>query len=107
MLKFRTNKENIVSDNLYARTNHGQVDLWQTPSYVTHMCLMSSRGYRSSVRGNKAVRALRCYLEYVGWSLHGSRRTQEELDEVMERVARHKEDIESLFNADGLEVYTL
>jgi hypothetical protein len=42
------------------------MDLRQTPSYVTYMCLMSGDGVRHEVTGKAAVRALRCYLEWVG-----------------------------------------
>lgn len=40
-------------------------DLWQTPSHITHMALMTHNGYASSARGKKAKRALLIYAEWV------------------------------------------
>ena len=41
------------------------LDLWQTPTDVTLMCLMTKDGPQWALRGGAAVRALKCYMEWV------------------------------------------
>jgi hypothetical protein len=39
--------------------------LWQTPTYITEMCLMTHEGVVPHLRGPDATRALRCYLVWL------------------------------------------
>jgi hypothetical protein len=50
--------------NLYLRINGHSVELWQTPTYITNMCLMTSKGLKPKVTGKQAARALNCYFEW-------------------------------------------
>lgn len=42
-----------------------KVELWQTPSYITYMCLMTPDGVKEA-KGVEAIRALKCYVEWAG-----------------------------------------
>ena len=63
--------ENNMSMNLYCNIDDKQVDLVQTPTHITYMCLTESDGIHYQVTGKKAVRALRCYLEWNTGRLNG------------------------------------
>ena len=60
-----------MSMNLYARVNKQRIELWQTPTSITYMCMMDTDGVHSEFTGAKAKRALRCYLEWVMSTLNG------------------------------------
>ena len=54
-----------MSMNLAVSCDGIDLKLWQTPTYITRMCLMTENGYRSRVKGNNAMRAVFCYLQWV------------------------------------------
>lgn len=53
-----------MSMNLCLTVDGKDIDLWQTPTYVTNMCLMTSKGVKRTVSGKKAERALQAYFEW-------------------------------------------
>ena len=80
-----------MSMNLHCCTKSGQIELWQTPTCVTYMCLVDSEGaIRNEVRGKEARRALQIYLRWVDNFTNGAWENQEDLDDARERVREHK-----------------
>lgn len=68
------------------------IDLWRTPVHITYMCLMGSNGLIDQATGDDAVRALRCYCEWVNSTGIQSASTKEEAALLNERnmdVLRH------------------
>jgi hypothetical protein len=51
--------------NLHIEFDGVDQEVYQTPTYITYMCLMGASGINSEVTSNKAIRAVNCYLEYV------------------------------------------
>ena len=51
--------------NLHARIGAEDLGLWQTPTYITWMCMMTPVGVGNMFRGKKATRSLLCYIEWV------------------------------------------
>jgi hypothetical protein len=54
-----------MSDNLYISVNGEEISLCQTPTYVTCMCLMTSKGVKRSLKGKQAIRAFRIYIQWL------------------------------------------
>ena len=53
-----------MSMNLCLTVDGKTVELWQTPTYITDMCMMTSKGVKSVMSGKQAMRALRIYFEW-------------------------------------------
>lgn len=75
-----------MSMNLYAKINGVKLDLWQTPTYITYICLMHHDGIHNDVTGQDAVKALMCYQEWVSHNLDGVWTDEEEYEFMKERV---------------------
>ena len=60
-----------MSMNLHCKIDDEQIDLVQTPTHITYMCLTESAGRRCYLTGKRAIRALRCYLEWNRGRLDG------------------------------------
>jgi len=56
-----------MSMNLYCVN----LDLWQTPTYITNMCCMTEEGIMHTLTGADAIRALNCYMEWVSSHING------------------------------------
>lgn len=100
-----------MSMNLGATCNDGRaIELYQTPTYITRMILVSSDGPVASLKGKKARRALHSYIEWVleeGSQVFDS---DEEYSEYLERAnirREHARDIEKFLDCPDLEVYWL
>ena len=78
-----------MSMNLFMKKDKTAIDLWQTPTHITHMCLMSDTSIEAEVTGKKAVRAMRCYMEWVRSTLNGVWDDPELLKSAQERVTEH------------------
>lgn len=96
-----------MSMNLHAKTCSGTIDLWQTPTYITRMCLMSASGQKNRVKGKRATRALRCYIEYCRGTLDGSWSSSVDLQLRIESFREHKKFIDTIINEKSLEVYMM
>lgn len=87
-----------------------KVNLWQTPTYITYMCLMTTKGVEDAA-GERAVQALKCYVEWAGSLLphsvyrSGSEEEQEN-NEFRELLTEHIAKINSAIEQqETLEVY--
>lgn len=89
-----------------------KVKLWQTPTYITYMCLMTPKG-ADYATGAEAVRALKCYVEWAGSLLpHSAYRSgseeEQENNEFRELLTEHIAEINSAIEQqETLEVYYL
>lgn len=89
-----------------------KMDLWQTPTYITHLCLMDHDGIHLEVKGKAAARALRCYFEWVKslrpHSVITTKEQEEENNDHDEMCRELEQEIIHLVkNPRGLEVYAL
>lgn len=53
-----------MSMNLYLKINDIPFELWQTPTYITKMCMTSSNRVETRLFSTEAIRAIRCYMEW-------------------------------------------
>lgn len=61
-----------MSMNLTLKVNSRNIELWQTPTYITYMCLMDSDGkYSTKTELEEAKRAIHCYLTWVESTTNG------------------------------------
>ena len=73
-----------MSINLHFHSGKKKLDVWQTPTYITEMCLMNKDGYmRFEVYGKAALRALHMYRTWVG-TMPGSKEHIERVKEFSE-----------------------
>lgn len=63
---YRNNYRYIaMSINLYVICDGVSLDLVQTPTYITCMCMMSCDGVKSKLKKKHALRAVNCYLMWA------------------------------------------
>ena len=97
-----------MSMNLHLKVDGSNIDLWQTPTYITNMCLVSSKGVENEVAGKKAIRAMNAYLEWVKQTVSGTYNSLEEANEYREVVNEHEKEILDVLNtAKTIRVYQL
>jgi hypothetical protein len=81
-----------MSMNLECRVNRKPISLWQTPTWITYMCLATKDGIQSELTGASARRAMYCYIEYIKGRLNGVWTSNEDYEavavDVREEVAR-------------------
>jgi hypothetical protein len=75
-----------MSMNLNLRVDGVNVDLWQTPTYITYMCLMTSKGQKAKLEGKKAVRAIFMYFEWCKSIQGGSMNTKNHMRDVLRAI---------------------
>ena len=79
-----------MSMNLYITVDGRELELYQTPSHITNMCMMGTDGeVKSEVKGKKAQRAIACYLEYVNSMKSGAFKSQEDYEMAARCVNEH------------------
>jgi len=54
-----------MSHNLQITIDGEHIDVRQTPSHITFMCMMSPTGWTIHLKGKKAKQAARAYLAWV------------------------------------------
>ena len=54
-----------MSINLNISSNLGKLDIYQTPTYVSYMCVVDGKGDLKSRQGKKALRSIQIYLQWV------------------------------------------
>jgi hypothetical protein len=72
--------------NLCLRINGESYNLWQTPTHVTYMCLMTSKGVKPVMSGKQALRALQIYFEWCEYSCHVVHIAKEHIEDVTEAI---------------------
>lgn len=71
-----------------------QVELWQTPTWVTYMCLSYNPETAEPDGGHEGVR--RRYGYWVSSHLNGSWKDHEELEDERQRINEHLELVNSV-----------
>lgn len=85
-----------MSMNLHLQVDGYKIDLWQTPTRITNMCLVDENfRVASEVKGKKAKRAIAIYLTWVRGTLDGAWESEEELDTQQEIVFEHIDKIKT------------
>lgn len=94
-----------MSMNLHCK----QVELWQTPTKITYMCMTFAKGKVTSVKGKRAAAALKRYLWWACLMDLVWTGTKEELrEEVRIRRVHEKEVLQAIKdNPRRLEVFIM
>lgn len=86
-----------MSSNLVITANGKNIKVWQTPTEITYLCLMTKDGIKSRVTGDDAKRALLCYITWVSQTLGGFKQTpltmNDELDYARDTTKKHVESL--------------
>lgn len=83
-----------MSMNLTLEVDGRDIELWQTPTYITHMCLMDSDGkYSTKTTPIEARRAIWCYITWVESTTNGVWESSEALQEARDLVNSHRKEI--------------
>lgn len=99
-----------MSMNLYLRVDGKEVDLYQTPTHVTRMCLADgeSFGYKWDVKGKRAKQAVTAYCHWVQSCSYGKYNSGEEAVDARKLVDQHiKGIIEEVKKGKKIEVYQM
>lgn len=94
--------------NLHATCNGKPIDLYQTPTHITRMILVSSDGPVTSLKGKKARRALYSYLVWVlnlGTQVFNSEEEKRDYYEQMKWREAHAKEVQEFLKCSYLEVY--
>jgi hypothetical protein len=83
-------------------------ELWQTPTYITHMCLVDSDGFVNNLFAEDALRGLEAYKIWVKSHTNGAWGNHEDLEGMRNLVTSHIEDLEiSVKQAKKIELLML
>lgn len=83
-----------MSMNLTCSVGGHEVSLWQTPTFITYMCLSINPKTKKPDGGHAGVR--RRYILWVESTLNGVWRDQDDLDAQREAVREHTDMIKKL-----------
>jgi hypothetical protein len=83
----RTNRNYEMSMNLAVKFGKYRFDLWQTPTYITYMCIGNKT--TSKLNGARAKEALERYIIWAESTLNGVWDSEEELEFNRFAVAQH------------------
>lgn len=70
------------------------IDLWQTPTFITWMCLSYNPKTKKPDGGQEGVR--RRYLQWVASKLNGVWTDKEELEYMEQRIKEHTKEVLSV-----------
>ncbi len=94
-----------MSMNLVAFVGKEEVNLYQTPTHITYMCLMNKDGLiEHELTGDEAKRALFLYLEWVKSTNNGVWEDEEALESARQRLGFHVSSIMEIINEEALVV---
>ena len=99
-----------MSMNLHASCAGKPIELYQTPTYITRMILVSSNGPVACLKGKQARRALHSYfawLLYPKSQVFGSDKEYEEFKNMLEVRKNHVKEVQKFLESPDLEVYEL
>lgn len=96
-----------MSENLYAETKNGEIELWKTPTQITYMCLVNVNGEIVEKKNKQAQLALQIYLQWVKESINGIYSSQEQIDNRKQAIESHIQYIKRFLNEPSLKVYFL
>ncbi len=78
-----------MSMNLHIKVNGKDLELFQTPTQITEMCMCTEDGVVFELNGKKAKRAIECYVAYVKGSLNGAYKSLEDVSDAQTLVKKH------------------
>ncbi len=93
-----------MSMNLYMECDGESLSLRQTPTQITYTICVDDEGPVSFLKGKKAKRALRAYIEWVRYSSNGCWESSEALEEAINENTRHIEEMSRYLNCKKLKV---
>ncbi len=94
-----------MSMNLIAFIGKEEVDLYQTPTHITYMCLMNKDGLiEHELTGDEAKKALFLYLEWVKSTNNGVWEDEEALESARQSLNYHVKSIMEIINEETLVV---
>jgi hypothetical protein len=83
-------------------------ELWQTPTYITHMCLVDKAGWIVTKFADEALQGLEAYKIWVKSHTNGVWDNHEDLEDMQNLVNSHIEDLEiSVKQAKKIELLML
>lgn len=86
-----------MSMNLQASVDGDSIFLYQTPSYITFMCLLDTDNeVKNELSGKKAIHALHLYMQWVQFLADGVFRTREQAVDAKNNISAHIEKITGL-----------
>jgi hypothetical protein len=96
-----------MSVNLNLTVDNKPVDLWQTPTEVTYMCLITDNGeFNWELTGNKARAAIARYIAWARSRSDGVYKNRKDADDKRRLVKEHTDRIEATISkARQIKVY--
>ena len=86
------------------------VELWQTPTYITYMCMALKDGYSFEFKGVNARRALYAYMQWAMSRFDSFCGTDEELkvhNANRKYAVEHCDTVREAIKSRGLRVYVM
>ena len=95
--------------NLHVKFDGVETELFQTPTFISHMCMVQSNGeIKYRVTGDDALRALQSYLQWVKSKQNGVYNNGEVLAERKAMVNMEvRKIIELIRKSNKIEVYIM
>lgn len=79
-----------MSMNLHIEVDKKALEVYQTPTFVTEMCMVSNNGkIEFEKKGIKAIHAIHIYLQWVNSLSNGTYSSSELATEARNRVVYH------------------
>lgn len=85
--------------------NCNLVELWQTPTSITYMCLETDQGFLNEVKGKQAKAALARYIHWIKGSANGIYKSPKEADTARKYINDHIEEVNKVIKNKKLKVY--
>lgn len=89
-----------------------KMQLWQTPTWVTYMCLITDKGFKPEVKGKQARAAANRYMEWVRGLTDGAwgnspnaKGSKEDLEHLRLSIRNHLETLQQLMCLEDFKIY--
>jgi hypothetical protein len=91
-----------MSINLHCKWKGIEVNLDQTPTYITNMCMVQPNGKVCwELTGKKAKHVLQIYCQWLGSNRNGTWKTPEEYIAAHEYIKKRVADIQRVIRSKG------
>lgn len=97
-----------MSHNLRFKHNGVNIDVYQTPTNVSNMALMTSKGVKPYFQWYSGKIAKRAFLVYIEWlrlervNYSTSNVSKEDYNELNRNIEQHIHDMIGISNSDGM-----
>lgn len=97
-----------MSHNLHFKYNGVKLDLYQTPTHISNMAIMTSKGVKPYFQWYGGKVAKRALLVYIEWLLSERANcsteymSKEDYDELNRNIEQHIHDMIGISNSDGM-----